>query len=108
MRILIMCASGCSSSVLMAAMDKAAAEMGLEDVTVECINSNLATTSRLNYDAVLLAPQVRFQKAKMEKIMGPDVPVGVLDTLTYGRLNGKACIEKVLAMLEEKKAEKAA
>lgn len=103
MRILIMCASGCSSSVLMAAMDKASKEMGLEDVTVECLNSNLATTNHLHYDAVLLAPQVRFQKEKMEKIMGPTVPVGVLDTLTYGRLDGKGCMQKVLAMLEEQK-----
>ncbi|HRM20449.1 MAG TPA: hypothetical protein PLT73_08500 [Trichococcus flocculiformis] len=45
---------------------------------------------------VLLGPQVRFQKATVEKLVKGRIPVEVMDMRLYGTMNGKAILEDAL------------
>ena len=47
-------------------------------------------------DIVLLGPQVRFQKATVEKLVKGRIPVEVMDMRLYGTMNGKAILEDAL------------
>ena len=52
---------------------------------------------------ILLGPQVRFQKAAIEKLAagrkaGP-IPVDVIDMRDYGTMNGKAVFETAMKMI---------
>ena len=54
-------------------------------------------------DCILLGPQVRFQKAAIEKLAagrkaGP-VPVDIIDMRDYGTMNGKAVFDAAMKMI---------
>ena len=49
---------------------------------------------------MLLGPQVRYLKKKMEARVNGRIPVEVIDMKDYGSMNGKAVLEKTLAILE--------
>ena len=74
--ILLVCSAGMSTSLLVTKMESAAKEAG---------------------------PQVRFQKAAIEKLAagrkaGP-VPVDIIDMRDYGTMNGKAVFDAAMKMI---------
>ena len=58
--------------------------------------SREASTAVDHVDIVLLGPQVRFQKATVEKLVKGRIPVEVMDMRLYGTMNGKAILEDAL------------
>ena len=52
---------------------------------------------------ILLGPQVRFQKAAIEKLAAGRkagaIPVDVIDMRDYGTMNGKAVFEAAMKMI---------
>lgn len=100
MKVLLICYSGMSSSVLVSNMNAAAAEMGI-DATVEALGSSESNQKSIDYDVILLAPQVRYQKDTFVKASGGNVPVDVMDTVTYGMLDGKKAIKQAVKLYEE-------
>ena len=54
-------------------------------------------------DCILLGPQVRFQKAAIEKMAAGRkagaIPVDVIDMRDYGTMNGKAVFAKAMSLL---------
>ncbi|MBR0137566.1 MAG: PTS sugar transporter subunit IIB [Erysipelotrichaceae bacterium] len=100
MRILLICYSGMSSSVLVQNMIDAAKEMNL-DVTVDALGSSETNQRSIDYDVILLAPQVRYQKANFVKASGGKVPVEPIDMVAYGTLDGKKALKAALKAVEE-------
>lgn len=95
--ILLVCAAGMSTSLLVNKMKDAAKVLGVEVninalPVAEC-GSVIETT-----DIVLLGPQVRFQKAQIEKMVNGRIPVEVIDMRMYGTMNGKAVLERALEL----------
>ena len=95
-RIMLVCAAGMSTSLLVTKMEVAAKEAGEE---VEIFALPLTEGEKIidTVDCVLLGPQVRFQKSAIEKLAagrkkGP-IPVEVIDMRDYGTMNGKAVFE---------------
>ena len=95
-RIMLVCAAGMSTSLLVTKMEVAAKEAGEE---VEIFALPLTEGEKIidTVDCVLLGPQVRFQKAAIEKLAAGrkagDIPYDVIEMKDYGMMNGKAVYE---------------
>ena len=91
--IVLVCAAGMSTSLLVNKMRDAAAAEGYE-----CeINAYAVASIRDKgpaADIILLGPQVRFQLDAVKKQF-PDKPVQVIDMRDYGTMNGKNVIAAV-------------
>ncbi|GKU84562.1 PTS sugar transporter subunit IIB [Niallia sp. NCCP-28] len=97
-KILLVCAAGMSTSLLVNKMKDAAKEKGIE---LEIFALPVSECQRVanEVDIVLLGPQVRYQKPQVEEIIGGRVPVEVIDMRDYGMMNGKAVLEKAMNLL---------
>ncbi|CCI85376.1 PTS sugar transporter subunit IIB [Lactobacillus pasteurii] len=102
--IMLNCAAGMSTSLLVTKMQQAAEAQGLDREIFACPASEADQhLEKGGIDVVLLGPQVSYMKGDFEgKVKGKgeggkDVPLGVIDMQAYGMMNG----EKVLAQAEE-------
>ena len=95
MRIMLVCAAGMSTSLLVTKMELAAKDAG-EDVEIFALPISDGEKILNTVDCVLLGPQVRFQKNEIKKLIaetGKNTPCDVIDMKDYGMMNGKAVYE---------------
>ncbi|WP_348620483.1 PTS sugar transporter subunit IIB [Paenibacillus polymyxa] len=104
-KIILACAAGMSTSILVSKMKKEAAarsiELNIEAIPESTIKEELdgITDSVI---AILLGPQVRMRKKAVTEIAAPySIPVDVIDTLAYGRGNGAAVLDQALKLAGE-------
>ena len=95
--IVLFCAAGMSTSLLVEKMRTAAKEMNFD------CNINAYGLSELNEkgaaaDCILLGPQVRYQKDKVTSAF-PEKTVAVIDMRLYGMMKGKEVIESAIQMM---------
>lgn len=100
--ILLVCSAGMSTSLLVTKMEAAAKEEGYE-CTIKALPFSDAPRVLEEVDCILLGPQVRFQKAAIEKMAagrnaGP-IPVDVIDMRDYGTMNGKSVLATAKKLL---------
>ncbi|WP_248621526.1 PTS sugar transporter subunit IIB [Enterococcus cecorum] len=100
--ILLVCAGGMSSSLLVTNMQKAAKEQNL-DVQIQA----MAEVKAKKYiyeddvDVVLLGPQIRFEEDSFKaKIQGMKTKLAIIDMLDYGIMDGKTVLEKAIKLIE--------
>lgn len=94
--ILLACAAGMSTSMLVKRMQDVAGNKGIE-VQIKAIPESEVSKYIDNADIILLGPQVRFMQSKIKSLVG-NIPVEVIDMASYGTMNG----EKVLMFALEK------
>ena len=76
---------------------KDSAEERKIDVEILAVSVN-SINDYLDYDVLLLGPQVRFLKDNIaEKV---NMPVIVIDTMDYGMLNGTKVLDNALAEMK--------
>lgn len=97
--IVLCCAAGMSTSMLVQKMKDAAQKKGV-DVTIKAVpvaefEENIATA-----DIVLLGPQVKYEQAKLQALADPLEKVAVIDMMDYGMMKGDAVLDKALKLLE--------
>lgn len=97
--ILLVCNAGMSTSMLVAKMKKAAQESGRE-VCIEAKSLTEAKKQIQEADIILLGPQIRYEKANVQKMAG-DIPVEAIDMTDYGMMNGRKVLEHALGMIGE-------
>lgn len=97
--ILLVCNAGMSTSMLVTKMKKVAEEMNLE-VFIEAKSLTDAKQNLGTVDIILLGPQIRYEKANVEKIAGT-IPVVPIDMRDYGTMNGKKVLEDALSKMGE-------
>ncbi|MBE6053869.1 MAG: PTS sugar transporter subunit IIB [Clostridium sartagoforme] len=97
-KILLVCAAGMSTSLLVNKMKAAAQEKGIE-INIDALPVSECSTVIDTVDIVLLGPQVRFQKPQVDALVKGRVPVEVIDMRLYGTMNGKVILENVLKTL---------
>lgn len=101
--ILLVCSAGMSTSLLVTKMEAAAKDAGVE-CKIFALPFSDAPRVLEEVDCILLGPQVRFQKAAIEKLAAGRkagaIPVDVIDMRDYGTMNGKAVFEKALSLLK--------
>ena len=87
MNIMLACCAGMSTSILVNAMEKAAADQG-KDYKIWADNTTAVADQLGNFDVLLLGPQVRHMQRKMPKLVDGKAPVAVIDAVAYGRADG--------------------
>lgn len=102
-RIVLACAAGMSTSMVVTRMEKEAAVRGLSYQIYAIPEQNLREELQ-NYPGeiavVLLGPQVRFKLAENKKLTdGEQIPIAVIDLLAYGTLNGAKVLDQALALI---------
>lgn len=96
--ILLVCAAGMSTSLLVNKMKAAAKEKGIE-INIDALPVSECSSVIDKVDIVLLGPQVRFQKPQVDALVKGRIPVEVIDMRLYGTMNGKAVLDQVLKTL---------
>ena len=96
-KIILLCAAGMSTSVLVQKMKEAAKEIKL-DCEIAAHPVSTAAEVGENADVILLGPQVRFELKKVKDLC-PNCPVDVIDMTSYGTMNGKKVIEQALKLI---------
>ena len=100
-KIILACAGGFSTSLLVSKMQAAALKKGI-DVEIEAI----AETNVENYsdmDILLLGPQIGHRLSILEKEV--KCPVMIIDQYDYGTMNGEKVLEFALQTIKGKKEE---
>lgn len=99
MRIMLACASGMSTSLLVEKMKEAARNEGTDDkiwaVAQEEVEEELG-----NFDVLLLGPQIGLALQRMKDLV-ENVPVAVISPLDYGRRNGAAVLKMAHELVEK-------
>ncbi len=97
-KILLMCMGGFSTGILVEKMKAVAKEAG-EEVEIDAISTSSLDAAAENYDCLLLAPQISYLAADIEKKY-PDLPLYRIQPTDYGRLNGKKILHKALEIMK--------
>ncbi|MFP7299919.1 PTS sugar transporter subunit IIB [Neobacillus niacini] len=102
MNILLCCAAGMSTSLLVTKMEKAAQEQGLEG-KIWAVPANAINLHIDQADVLLLGPQVRFLLPKM-KGLGEEkgIPVDAINPIHYGTCNGPEVLKTAINLVNNK------
>ena len=79
-KVLLICAGGMSTGILMKKMEKYAAEQGFQ-LQIEAIGMSSYEEVYKNYDVILLGPQVSYKKAEIEEVT--KMPIAVIAAYDY-------------------------
>jgi len=93
MNILLCCAAGMSTSLLVTKMEAFAKEQGLEGkiwaVSADSVKNNIDQA-----DVLLLGPQVRYLLKQMKELgESKGIPVDVINPIHYGTCNGAEVVK---------------
>lgn len=98
--ILLVCAAGMSTSMLVKRMQDHAAAGNIEvNINALAIAEAKERIKKNEADVILLGPQVRFQKNEIEEIAQGKVPVSVIDMKHYGQMDGKSVLDTAIGLL---------
>lgn len=99
-KIVLFCAGGMSTSLLVNKMKEAAAAEGREyDISAHGLAS--AETYGPNADVILLGPQVRYALNDLKKKF-PGKPIDSIEMQAYGTMNGKKVLAKAVELMGDK------
>ncbi len=98
MKVLLVCAAGMSTSMLMKKMEAYAKDNGIDLEIAARSFSELKDPADDGYDCILIGPQISYQKDKVvAKAQG--LPVDVIPMKDYGRQNCPAIFEQIDKLL---------
>lgn len=100
MKILLTCCSGMSTSLLVEMMNQYSVSQNRED-TIWCIDIDKAPSKVEECDILLLGPQVRHSYKRFYKQYGKRIPVAMISSGDYGRLDGKRVLEQAIQLYTE-------
>lgn len=86
MKVLLVCAGGMSTSILMKKMQAYCASKG-EELEIEAIGKGDLEEHWRNYDCVLIGPQISYALDEIRESI--DIPAEKIPTLDYGRGNAE-------------------
>ncbi len=96
-KIVLCCASGMSTSLVVQKMKKIAAEQGYE-CSIVAVPYSASNKTIAEADVILLGPQVRFNLKPCQERF-PNIPCGVIDMKDYGVCDGKAILQQAKNLL---------
>ncbi|MBM6628938.1 PTS sugar transporter subunit IIB [Mammaliicoccus vitulinus] len=98
-KILLVCSAGMSTSMLVKKMQETADKEG-KDYEIVALALSEAESKIDDVNVILLGPQVRFQKAQVEKVANGKVPVDVIDMQQYGMMDGESVLKHAESLME--------
>ena len=99
-RILLCCAAGMSTSLLVTKMEAYCASQGIE-AKIWAVSEKTVDNEAGNFDCLLVGPQIRYRLKALQKQYGSVVPVDMIPMAQYGRMDGEAVVKQALKMLED-------
>ena len=102
-KVLLVCAIGMSSSLLVSKVTEEAEAAGvkMDMLAIETPEVARWDFETIYMDIVLVAPQVRFKRKSIAKACEPyGTVVEVIDTVSYGMVDGKKIFQQIVAALE--------
>jgi cellobiose PTS system EIIB component len=98
MNILLVCAAGMSTSLLVNKMQKESNALANNDIIFACSADELDTYID-KYDVVLLGPQIKYKSKSIDEVVSAKGKgFGVIDTMSYGTVNGKKVLEQAYSL----------
>ncbi|ASP28435.1 PTS system, cellobiose-specific IIB component [Spiroplasma corruscae] len=92
-KVLLACAAGLSTSMMVQKMKEAAKKQGLDyEIWAQPVSTAISKVNEVDY--VLLGPQVRYELNRFLK-ESKETPVEVIDMKAYGTMNGEAVINAI-------------
>lgn len=100
-KIVLLCAGGFSTSLLMMKMEAAAKKIkyACEVAAYPVDMAPYFAEAAIEADILLLGPQVRYEKERIKKAC-PNVLVEVIDMIAYGTMDGEAVLLFAIGKLE--------
>lgn len=103
MKILLICAGGLSTSILVSKMKTYAQSIG-DDVLIEAHPAGNLAELIERFDIVLLGPQINHKLESIKKQYGHlEKPIQVIESMDYGLVRGKEVYEKAKKTLSLRK-----
>ena len=103
--IMLCCAAGMSTSLLVTKMKEAAEKQG-KDAEIFAVSASEADNEldSKKIDVVLLGPQVRYMQNDFKKKLtgrnnGADIPLAVIDMRAYGMMDGAAVVTQAYELM---------
>jgi PTS system cellobiose-specific IIB component len=97
-RIMLACAGGFSTSMLVTSMRKAAKKKGLEAVIDAKPESDLEPGMEADWDIILLGPQIGHMEDSLQKQF--KIPVRTINQLDYGMMNGAKVLQDAIELIK--------
>ncbi|KMO50752.1 PTS sugar transporter subunit IIB [Lacticaseibacillus rhamnosus] len=105
-KIMLVCAAGMSTSMLVTRMQKAAEKDGLSvhifATAASDADNNLESEKP---DVLMLGPQVRYLESQFKRDL--DIPVSVINMQDYGLMNGEKVLKASLKAIDDSKGAEA-
>ncbi len=95
--IMLVCAAGMSTSLLVSKMQKAAEAEGVDAEIFATAASDADNKLEKSPDILMLGPQVRYLEDNFKKKL--DIPVEVIDMQDYGMMNGEKVLKEALSAM---------
>ncbi|QKJ86097.1 PTS system, cellobiose-specific IIB component [Paramixta manurensis] len=99
-KILLCCAAGMSTSMVVQRMEKAAKDQGIE-LEIKAIGIEEFQQEIDKYDCCLLGPQIKYKLADFKPIADSlNKPISVINSMDYGMLNGAKILNDTLKLIQ--------
>lgn len=100
MKIILVCAGGFSSSMLVNKMKHEATVRKLT-IDISAIGEYELHDHTKEIDVVLIAPQIRHHEKRLKQALEPfGIKVGIIDGMNYGAMKGDQVLEQALSLAD--------
>lgn len=100
-KILLMCAAGMSTSLLVSRMQECAKQKGITDLVIRAEPVDDLDKYVNEFDVFLLGPQIRYKEQEVRKVIEPlGKKYANIPPLVYGMVDGKKTLEIALNLLK--------
>ncbi|MBU3142798.1 PTS sugar transporter subunit IIB [Clostridium sp. CF012] len=101
MKILLMCAAGMSTSLLVVRMEKYAKETGINDIVIKAEPVDDLDKNVEDFDVFLLGPQVKYKEKWVKEIVEEKhKKYACIPPQVYGLVDGKKTLELALELFK--------
>lgn len=97
-KVVLLCAGGMSTSLLVAKIEEAAKLQGIE-CQVSAHPVSTAKEVGKDADIILLGPQIKYELNNIKKTL-PNKQIQVIDMVDYGMMDGKSIVKKIVNYLK--------
>ena len=98
-KMVICCASSITTNVLVSKVIKACDEQNFNAQVLALPETMI--TKDIDADIILLAPQIRYTKEEVERIVKNKIPVIVINNIDFATINGNAVVDSVRKILNK-------
>lgn len=101
MKIILACAGGYSTSMLVERMKEAAKEKGL-DIDIDAISTGAIDKIIDNVDIIMLGPQMgHAEEGLKKKHAEKNIIITVIDMIDYGMMDGEKVLNQALDLIKK-------